>query len=251
MSAASRRALIAAAVTVPLAAVAGRRLRGSQRALADAPEVEILNPGETVKVSTTGPASSVQKAEILVERDLLDRIWTPDSLELIARGYWVFLRRVTLGVIRVHYAYDSRTVTALGAIPLLRFGTPIYEADDGRGRVTWPIDSGILVASSGRGRGHLRVSVERCDRDGVDDEADATRDRVRLIAEVEVANFYPGLRGSGWFARFGAWFYAQTQLRIHVIVCNAYLRSLPRMDFPGVDRTSMPSQRPAGLEAAR
>ena len=103
--------------------------------------------------------------------------------------------------------------------------------------------SGILVAPSGRGRGHLRVSVERCDRDGVDDELDARDGEVRLLAEVEVANFYPGLRGSGWFSRFGAWFYAQTQLRIHVIVCNAFLRSLADLDFPDVDRSSMPSER--------
>jgi hypothetical protein len=213
-------------------------------------EVTILDPGPPVRVSPSGPASSVQKAEIVVARSVLDRIWTADSLELLARGYWVFLRRISLGIIRVHYAWDSRTVTALGKVPLLRFGTPVYETGDERGRVTWPIDSGILVAGAGRGRGHLRVSVERCDRDGIDDDGDARRDEIRVIAEVEVANFYPGLRGSGWFARFGAWFYAQTQLRIHVIVCNAYLRSLPRMDFPGVDTSAMPSERPAELEAA-
>jgi hypothetical protein len=232
----------AAAVAVAVRATT----RGEARA-----EVKILDPGDPVKVSPTGPASSIQKAEIGVARDVLERIWSADSLELLARGYWVFLRRISLGIIRVHYALDSRTVTALGKVPLLRFGTPIYDTGEGSGRVTWPIDSGILVARAGRGRGHLRVSVERCDRDGVDDEGDARRDEVKLIAEVEVANFYPGLRGSGWFARFGAWFYAQTQLRIHVIVCNAYLRSLPRMDFPGVDTTSMPSDRPAELEAAR
>jgi hypothetical protein len=233
-----------AAAAVALAVRAATR--GEARA-----EVKILDPGEPVKVSSTGPASSIQKAEIVVARDMLERIWSADSLELLARGYWVFLRRISLGIIRVRYAWDSRTVTALGKVPLLRFGTPIYDTGEGSGRVTWPIDSGILVARAGRGRGHLRVSVERCDRDGIDDDGDALSEEVKLIAEVEVANFYPGLRGSGWFARFGAWFYAQTQLRIHVIVCNAYLRSLPRMDFPGVDTTSMPSERPAELETAR
>ena len=68
-------------------------------------------------------------------------------------------------------------------------------------------------------------------------------DEVRMVARVEVNNFYPGLRGRGRFARLGAWFYAQTQLRIHVIVCNAYLLSLPKLDFPNVDLTSMPSER--------
>jgi len=206
-------------------------------------EVNILDRGETVKVGRDGPASSVQEAEIIVPRDQLERIWSPDSLELLARGYWGFLRKAFLGTIRVHYAHDSRTVTALGRFPLLRFGTPRYETSEGSGRVTWPVESGILVARAGRDKGHLRVSVRRCDRDGIDDEDDAKLDQVRVIAGVEVENFYPGLRGSGWFSSVGAWLYAQTQLRIHVIVCTAFLRFLPSLDFPDVDTTSMPSER--------
>ncbi len=219
---------------------AWRRGRASNDA-SQPTSVKILDPGETVKVSGSGPASSVQAAELLVRRDVLERIWTPDSLELLARGYWAFLRKAFLGTIRVIYAHDSRTVTTLGGIPLLRFGAPQYETSTDSGRVTWPVDRGVLVARDGRGKGHLRVEVKRCDRDGVDDDEDARLDQVRLVARVEVENFYPGLRGSGWFARWGAWFYAQTQLRIHVIVCNAFLRSLPNLDFPDVDTTSMPS----------
>lgn len=240
----ARRILIALGLAAGPAALLYRRhftTAGNDPAQ-QATEINIIDPGETVKVSPDGPASSVQEAEIMVRRDFLERIWTPDSLELLARGYWAFLRRTFLGLITVLYAPDSRTVTALGRIPLLRFGAPAYETAEGSGRVTWPVDSGILVARAGRGKGHLRVQVERCDRDGIDDEADAEKDEVRLIARVEVANFYPGLRGSGWFARWGAWFYAQTQLRIHVIVCNAFLRSLASMDFPDVDRSSMPSE---------
>ena len=208
------------------------------------PQVSILDPEEQIRVRPSGAVGSVQEAEITVERGLLERIWNVDSLELMARAYWAFLRRMSLGIIRVEYAAASRTVAAFGRIPLLRFGAPRYETEEGRGRVTWPIDRGLLVAREGRGKGALRVSIERCDRDGVDDEADAGLDSVRLIAKVEVENFYPGIRGRGRFARFGAWFYAQTQLRIHVIVCNAYLRSLPRLDFPTIDRTEMPSDRP-------
>ena len=33
-------------------------------------------------------------------------------------------------------------------------------------------------------------------------------------------------------ARFGAWLYSQTQLRIHILVCNAFLRSLARTRAP-------------------
>ncbi len=47
-----------------------------------------------------------------------------------------------------------------------------------------------------------------------------------------VANFYPFLRGSGWFARIGSFFYAQTQLRIHVLVTRGFLRSLESGDLP-------------------
>ncbi len=241
----ARRLLIALGLAAGLAAALLYRRHLTTTRNEQATAIKIIDPGETVKVSPSGPASSVQEAEIIVRRDFLERIWTPDSLELLARGYWAFLRKAFLGTIRVLYTHDSRTVAAFGKIPLLRFGTPSYETAEGRGRVTWPVDSGILVARDGRGKGHLRVEVERCDRDGADDGADAARDEVRLIARVEVANFYPGLRGSGWFSRWGAWFYAQTQLRIHVIVCNAFLRSLASMDFPDVDRSSMPSERDA------
>ncbi len=47
-----------------------------------------------------------------------------------------------------------------------------------------------------------------------------------------VANFYPLLRGSGRLARIGAFLYAQTQLRIHVLVTRGYLRSLERNELP-------------------
>ena len=246
--------LVTAAAAAALLTARLRRRLTSRRSVAAQPtEVNLLPPEETVKVHRSGPASSVQEAELLVERTALERIWTPDSLELLARGYWAFMRRVSLGVIRVLYAPDSRTVTILSRIPLLRFATPEYEAADGVGRVTWPVVGGMLVAREGRGQGHLRVQVKRCDRDGVDDEADAQRDEVRLIARVEVENFYPGLRGGGWFSRWGAWFYAQTQLRVHVIFCNAFLRSLPKLDFPDIDTTSMPSDgvahEPAGTPA--
>jgi len=207
------------------------------------PRVSILRP-DPDEVRPGGAVGSVQEAEIVVGRDVLDRIWGADNLELLARAYWAFLRRMSLGIIRVHYSATARTVTAFGRIPLLRFGTPLYETGEGHGRVIWPIERGILVAREGRGRGSLRVSVERRDRDGLDGDADAGGDHVRLIARVEVESFYPGLRGSGRFSRFGAWLYEQTQLRIHVLVCNAYLRSLPRLDFPAIDRSGLPSSRP-------
>ena len=47
----------------------------------------------------------------------------------------------------------------------------------------------------------------------------------------EVANFYPLIAGWGWFSRVGRHLYRITQLRIHVIVTHAFLRSLARLDL--------------------
>ena len=62
----------------------------------------------------------------------------------------------------------------------------------------------------------------------------------RLRIRASVANFYPFLRGSGWFARIGSWIYSQTQLRIHVLVTRGFLRSLQDGDLPPlrVDRAA-------------
>ena len=39
------------------------------------------------------------------------------------------------------------------------------------------------------------------------------------------------IAGWGWFCKIGRVIYSQTQLRIHVIVTNAFLRSLARLDL--------------------
>ncbi|HET6829771.1 MAG TPA: hypothetical protein VFH44_00345 [Solirubrobacterales bacterium] len=210
--------------------------------MTEAPQVSILEP-EPEEVPARGAVGSVQEGEVVLDRAVLDRIWVPDNLELLARAYWVLLHRLSLGTIRVHYSANARTLMAFGRIPLLRFGTPRYETGEGRGRVVWPIERGLLVAREGRGKGSLQVSIERLDRDGVDDEVDAMSDQVTLLARVEVESFYPGLRGSGRFSRFGAWLYSQTQLRIHILICNAYLRSLPRLDFLAIERSTPPGSR--------
>jgi len=51
------------------------------------------------------------------------------------------------------------------------------------------------------------------------------------LATSEVANFYPLIGGWGWFSRIGRHLYRITQLRIHVIVTHAFLRSLARLDL--------------------
>jgi hypothetical protein len=166
-----------------------------------------------------GSIGSKQVAEVTLPRSELDRIWTPEYLERLARTYWRFLSRVSLGLLRVLYTESSREVVLLTRpFVLLRFKAPEYDFAVDRGTVTWPIDRGLLVARKRRGLGYLRLSVVRQPDDG-GPEATA-------IVTSEVVNFYPTIA-----ARFGRFLYDQTQLRIHVIVTNAFLRSLANLDL--------------------
>jgi hypothetical protein len=171
---------------------------------------------------------SVQEAEIALDPGRLDELWRPETLERFARGYWRYLHRASLGVLRVLYAESSQAIVLLfRPLVLLRFHPPTFEVSDGGGRVTWRIARGVLVAREGRERGYLRFDLRRLP--SVEGEA-----RVRVRAEV--ANFYPLLRGGGRFARIGTWIYAQTQLRIHVAVTRGFLRSLHRGELPALRR---------------
>jgi hypothetical protein len=167
-----------------------------------------------------GSTTTKQVAEVTLPRSELDRIWTPEYLERLARTYWRFLTRVSLGLLRVLYTPSSREVVFLGRpVVLLRFRAPEYRFEGDSGTVTWPIERGLLVARSGRGRGYLRLTVRRQpDSDG---GADAT-----ATVTSEVVSFYPTIA-----ARIGRWIYNQTQLRIHVIVTHAFLRSLANLEL--------------------
>ncbi len=194
------------------------------------PEVRILREPERDEVSETGAVSSVQEADAAVPREALDRLWKPEYLERLARSYWRFLSRISLGLIRVVYAPDSRTVVLLSRhLPLLRFRRPEYEAKGDRGSVTWRIERGLLVAREGRDRGFLRIDVRRGAARG---ELDPGPGSELVRVRVEVRNFYPWIRGRGRFARFGTWLYSKTQLRIHALVCRLFIRSLVRLDLP-------------------
>jgi hypothetical protein len=164
---------------------------------------------------------SKQVAEVTLPRSELERIWSPEYLERLARTYWHFLTRVSLGVLRVLYTEHSREVVVLcRPFVLLCFRAPEYAFHAGGGTVTWPIDRGLLVASRGRGRGYLRLTVERRpSSDDVGQEAIA-------VVTSEVVNFYPMIA-----FRLGRWIYDQTQLRIHVIVTHAFLRSLAKLEL--------------------
>jgi len=166
-----------------------------------------------------GSVASKQAAEVILPRSELERLWTPEYLERLARTYWRFLERVSLGLLRVRYTEDARLITLIAKpFVLLRFQKPQYELNGDSGTVTWRIARGLLVAPAGRGRGYLRISVLKSGDD-------------RVWISSEVASFYPAIAGSGWFARIGRPIYRFTQLRIHVIVTHAFLRSLALLDL--------------------
>jgi hypothetical protein len=171
-----------------------------------------------------GSVGSRQTADVTLPREELERIWSPEYLERLAGTYWRFLTRVSLGILRVRYLEDAREIVVFGRpLVLLRFRAPEYEIGDDGGAVTWRIDKGVLVAPQGRDKGYLRITVRRLEQNR------AGEDTVRVSSEV--TNFYPLIAGWGWFSKVGRIIYRATQLRIHVIVTNAFLRSLARLDL--------------------
>jgi hypothetical protein len=170
--------------------------------------------------AANGALGSRQVAEVTVPRAELEKLWSPEHLEGLARTYWSFLSRFSLGLIRVLYSEDSREVVFLRRpFVLLRFRKPEYHFNPDGGTVAWPIDRGVLVARRGRGRGFLRLSVHR------QPVADGAGE-VTLHVSSEVVNFYPTIA-----TRLSRWVYEQTQLRIHVIVTHAFLRSLANLEL--------------------
>jgi hypothetical protein len=195
-----------------------------------------------------GSIGSKQVAEVTLPRSELDRVWSAEYLERLARTYWSFLSRVSLGLLRVLYTQTSREIVVLTRpFVLLRFKAPEYEVDADGGTVTWPMERGLLVAPNGRGRGYLRLGVRRKPSEDSATEATAT-------VSSEVVNFYPLIAGWGWFARIGRLLYNQTQLRIHVIVTNAFLRSLANLELEpsrvGALRAPSPPSRPGSPAAS-
>jgi len=202
-------------------ALATTLLLARRRGAADPQErghIEHLEDSTSVD-QATGAVRSVQRAEMLIGEEALARIWTPSHLERLARTYWRFLTRVTLGLIRVRYSEGERSVVLLARpLKLLTFHAPEYEMDRSHGLVRWRIARGLLVARRGReGGGYLQIEVNRtpAEQDG----------RVLLHVVVEVANFYPAISG------LSLWLYNVTQSRIHVIITYSFLRSLARLDL--------------------
>ena len=212
-----------ARAAVLILAVAGAVGLLWRRALARPPTVGkavIVDPDDHTTMDAAGAVRSIQAADVTLPADALQRLWTPMNLERLARTYWWFLSRWTLGLIRVEYDDAGRSIVFLRRpFVLLRFHAPEYEMGADHGVVRWRIERGVLVSRAGHGGdGHLQIDVRRCDP--------VDRDTARVHVEVEVANFYPAL-ASG----IARWFYSATQSRIHVIVTHGFLRSLARLDL--------------------
>lgn len=180
----------------------------------------IVSPRRSSVVARDGAVRSVQSVELTLEGEELDRLWTPANLENLARTYWRFLSRVTLGLIRVVYGENERRVVLLARpLTLLRFEAPEYLLESDHGKVTWRIRDGLLVARSGRGSGFLAIDVRPLERGSAEEPA-----KVRI--EMEVANFYPAIA-----VGFSMPVYEATQSSIHVLVTHAFLRSLANLDL--------------------
>jgi hypothetical protein len=176
----------------------------------------INDPEEHTTIDGSGAVRSVQGADVDIPEEELTKLWTISSLERLARTYWWYLSRVTLGLVRVHYREDERAVVLLRRpFVLLRFHPPEYDTSSDHGVVRWRIRDGLLVAR--KDDGYLEIDVKRC--------PPARPGYGRLHIEVEVANFYPAL------AQPFKWFYVNTQSRIHVIVTHGFLKRLARLEL--------------------
>jgi hypothetical protein len=206
---------LAIALLVVSGAVAARRRRRSRLPA----QATIISPRKSTVIAQDGAVRSVQSAVLMTPKVRLERMWGPANLENLARTYWRFLTRVTLGLIRVVYGANERAVVLLRRpLTLLRFEAPEYVLDGDHGSVTWQISDGLLVARRGTGCGYLRLDVRR--------ETFAGSDQAIVRIEMEVANFYPAIA-----ARFSMPVYMATQSVIHVLVTHAFLRSLATLDL--------------------
>ncbi|HEX5146157.1 MAG TPA: hypothetical protein VFV85_03975 [Conexibacter sp.] len=208
-------ALLALAAAVVAAA---RRHQRAERAPGSIAKLD-----DDTTIGAEGAVRSVQSGELTLPVAALAQLWTPVGLERLARTYWRFLTRVTLGLIRVDYGATQRTVVLLRRpLRLLRFKAPEYAMDARRGTVRWRIEDGLLVEGRGHnGDGYLQIDVQLLPPPQADPERLA-----RIRVEVAVANFYPSIA-----RRLSRPVYRVTQSRIHVLVTYAFLRSLARLDL--------------------
>ena len=191
------------------------RAKNRDRAVSDLSDQTVMD--------TDGAVVSIQSATVALSGAQLASLWSAANLERLARTYWRYLTRVTLGLIRVVYTPEGREVVLIARpLTLLSFHLPDYDLGDEAGRVTWRIAGGLLVARPDEGL--LAIGVRRIDQAAGINGDNVTASSVRV--DVEVRNFYPAIA-----ARISDHLYRWTQSKIHVIVTYAFLKSLARNDL--------------------
>ena len=168
-----------------------------------------------------GAVRSIQAAHVTVPAAELERLWSNENLERLARTYWKYLSRVTLGLIRVTYTEDERAVVLLfRPLVLLRFRAPEYEFAR---RTAGSCAGGSRTACSSPRAAAAAGATSRST------SAACRRRRTgwsTVHVEVEVASFYPAI--ATWLTKF---VYSHTQSKIHVLVTHGFLRSLARLEL--------------------
>ena len=93
--------------------------------------VELLPSTVEEPIGREGGVRSLQEAEVTLPAAVVRALWRPEYLERLARAYWSYLSRISLHLLRVVYAPDSRTVVLLfRPFVLLRFHAPDYDVSD-------------------------------------------------------------------------------------------------------------------------
>src|SRR5215212_8747877 len=117
-----------------------RRLLARRRAAKA--RVNVVKQPETDS-NEDGSVTSRNIADVVVPTTELERMWNTEYLERLARTYWRFLTRVSLGLIQVRYGPDSREIVLITRpFRLLTFKAPEYETEATKGVVTWRIKEG-------------------------------------------------------------------------------------------------------------
>jgi hypothetical protein len=183
-------------------------------------EVRLVDPEGAPTIDADGAARSVQAAELTIPTRVLVELWAPEALERLARTYWRFLERCSLGLIRVRYSETGRAVVLLcRPFVLIGFDPPDYELTADHGVVRWRIRGGALVSHrQDRRGGFLQIDVSRPPR--------PTGEQETIHVEVAVLSFYPAIANA-----LSPRLYAATQSAIHVLITHGFLRSLARLEL--------------------
>ena len=206
----------------PLVALAPRSGRCScAGARSYRPRSSIVDPEGAPTIDADGAARSVQAAELTIPADALVELWTPATLERLARTYWRFLERCSLGLIRVRYSEHERAVVLLcRPLVLIALRPARVRARRGpRPRALADPRRRACLPPPGRRGGFLQIDVRRLDDSRARLPGDPRRGRR--------AQLLPGDRERA----LATGLYAATQSAIHVTVTHGFLRSLARLDL--------------------